>query len=163
MRDTAHPIEANIVLGGHPAQTTFNLLAQACGLCELEFEGAHRLHGQGQQASDAPRTGERAWVGALAFIDCPPSIDFTQSVMQGFNEQGATLGVVEQIVLQIGITLHDPDIAQHLVQHARRSARSTFRTELVDDLPALFAEQTRDNFAVGKGGVVVGDLAQAPV
>ena len=86
MRDTAHPIEANVVLGGHPAQTPLDLLAQGSRLLKLAFEGAHRLHRQRQQARDAPRTGERAWVCALALIDCPPTIDFTQSMMKGFNK-----------------------------------------------------------------------------
>ncbi len=32
------------------------------------------------------------------------------------------LRVVQQVVLQVGIALHDPDVAQHLVQHAGRAA-----------------------------------------
>ena len=45
--------------------------------------------------------------------------DFTESVLQGLDQQLAPLGVVQQVVLQVGIALHHPDIAQHFVEHAR--------------------------------------------
>jgi hypothetical protein len=71
-------------------------------------------------------------------------------MMQRFDEQGSALGIIEQIVLQVGIALDDPDVTQYLVQHPRRSARSALRTEFIDDLPTLFAEQTQDDLAVGE-------------
>ena len=95
MRDSAHPIKSNVVLGGYPAQTTLDLLAQGCGLFKLTFEGAHGLCCQRQETGDTPRAGDRAWVGALAFIDRPTTTDFTQSMMERFNQQGTALGVIE--------------------------------------------------------------------
>ena len=39
--------------------------------------------------------------------------------MQRFDQCRASLRVVEQVVFQVGIATHDPDVAQHFVQHAR--------------------------------------------
>ena len=39
--------------------------------------------------------------------------------MQRFDQRGASFRIVEQIVFQVRIAAHNPDIAEHLVQHAR--------------------------------------------
>jgi hypothetical protein len=52
--------------------------------------------------------------------------DLGQAVVQRLDQQGAALRVVEQVVLQVGVAAHDPDVAQHLVQHARRAAGAAF-------------------------------------
>jgi hypothetical protein len=46
-------------------------------------------------------------------------LNLAQTVLQGFDQQHPALRVVQQVILQIGVVLHYPDIAQHLVQHAR--------------------------------------------
>ena len=46
-------------------------------------------------------------------------INFGQSVLECLDQQFAALGVVKQIILQIGVATHHPDIAKHLVQHPR--------------------------------------------
>ena len=74
---------------------------------------------------------------------------------------GAALRVVQQVVLQVGIALHHPDVAQHLVQHARRAAGAALLAQAVEHLPGARAEQADHDLAVGERGVVVGDLAQA--
>ena len=84
-----------------------------------------------------------------------------QAVVQGFHQQAAALGVVQQVVLQVGIALHHPDVAQHLVEHAGRAAGAALLAQPVQHLPGTRAQQPDHDFAVGERGVVVGDLAQA--
>ena len=81
--------------------------------------------------------------------------------MQRLDQLGAAARVVEQVVLQVGVALHDPDVAQHLVEHARRAAGAALAAQEAEHLPGALAEQADDDLAVGERGVVVGDLAQA--
>lgn len=83
-----------------------------------------------------------------------------QAMVQGLDQQGAALGVVQQIVLQIRVALHHPDIAQHLVQHAGGAAGAALLAQLVQQLPGPGPEQADHDLPVGEGGVVVGNLAQ---
>ena len=87
--------------------------------------------------------------------------DLGQPVMQRVHQQAAALGVVQQVVLQVGIALHHPDVAQHLVQHAGRAAGAALFAQAVQHLPGARAQQPDHDLAVGERGVVVGNLAQA--
>jgi hypothetical protein len=49
-------------------------------------------------------------------------VDLGQAMLQRLDQRLAAVGVVDQVVLQIGIALHHPDVAQHFVEHAGRSA-----------------------------------------
>ena len=73
----------------------------------------------------------------------------------------AALRVVEQIVLQVGFASHHPDVAEHLVQHARRAAGAPLGAQLIEQVPRLLAQQPYDDFTVRERGVVVGDLPQS--
>ena len=86
---------------------------------------------------------------------------FAEPVVQRLDQQLAALRVVEQVVLQVRVALHDPDVAQHLVQHARRAAGLALVAQAVQQLPGARAEQADHDLAVGERGVVVRDLAQA--
>ena len=46
------------------------------------------------------------------------TIDFAETMVKRFDQCIATLGIVEQIILQIGIAAHDPNVTQHFVEHA---------------------------------------------
>ena len=81
--------------------------------------------------------------------------------MQSLDEQPATPRVLDEVVLQVRIALHDPDVAEHFVQHARRTPGATLAAQLVQDAPGRCAEQTQDDLAIGKRRVVVRNLAQA--
>ena len=81
--------------------------------------------------------------------------------MQGLHQKPASPGVVEQVVLQVGVALDHPDVAQHLVEHARRSAGTALGAQGLKQVPAAFAQQANHDFSVGEAGVVVGDLAQS--
>ena len=84
-------------------------------------------------------------------------------MLQGLDQQPPALGVVQQVVLQIGIALHHPDIAEYLVQHAGGAARAALVAQLVEKLPGARAEQADDDLAVRKRGVVVRNFANAGV
>ena len=56
-------------------------------------------------------------------------------MMQRIDQHAASLGVVQQIVLQIGVALYHPDVAQHFIQHARRASSAAFFTQFVQHLP----------------------------
>ena len=47
----------------------------------------------------------------------------------------AALGIVDQVVLQEWIAVDDPDVAEHLVQHAGRAAGAPFAAQLIEQLP----------------------------
>ena len=47
---------------------------------------------------------------------------FAQAVAECFDQRIAALAVGQQVVFQIRIALHDPDVAEHLVEHPRRTA-----------------------------------------
>ena len=87
-------------------------------------------------------------------------LDLGQPVVQRLDQLRAALRVVEQVVLQVRVALHHPDVAQHLVQHARRAAGAALLAQLVQHLPGARAEQPDHDLAVGERGVVVGNLAQ---
>ena len=59
------------------------------------------------------------------------SISF-KPMVQRVDERAAPLRVVEQVVLQIGIALDDPDVAQHLEQHPRRAAGAPLAAQLLE-------------------------------
>ncbi len=80
--------------------------------------------------------------------------------MQRLDQRCAPPGVVEQIVLQIRIAAHDPDVAEHLVQHARRASGAALAPQFIEHAPRFSAQQSNDDLAIGKRRVVVRNLAQ---
>ena len=53
------------------------------------------------------------------------SFDFFESMLQRCDQLLAALRIIEKIVLEVRITLHRPDVAQHFVQHPRRTTGAT--------------------------------------
>ena len=88
-------------------------------------------------------------------------VDLVQTVVHGFDQRRAPARIVLQIVLQVGVARHHPDVAQHLVQHARRAAGACAPRAVRAASPRLFAEQAQHDLAVGERGVVVRNLAQS--
>ncbi|KAG0921231.1 hypothetical protein G6F31_020411 [Rhizopus arrhizus] len=89
------------------------------------------------------------------------AIDLAQAVMQGVDELLAALGIVQQVVLQVRVAAHDPDVAEHFVQHPGGAAGTAFSAQVAEQAPGVFAQQPADNLAVGKRRVVVGNFAQS--
>jgi hypothetical protein len=83
-----------------------------------------------------------------ADVGPPPCARFSispQAVVQRIDQQRPALRVVEQVVLEVGIALHDPDVAQHLVEHPRRASGATLAAQLVQQVPGAGAEQPDDD------------------
>lgn len=67
----------------------------------------------------------------------------------------------EQVVLEVGIAAHRPDVPQHLVEHARRASGAALAAQLRQQVPGLGAQDTDDDLPVGERSVVVGDLPKS--
>ena len=156
VRDPRQAVELQVVLGGVPAQHLARRLAQIPHRAEMRGKGLDGLARFGQQLAHQS-VALRVLVGAAALGH------LTQPVVQRFDERLPPLGVVEQVVFQVGVALHHPDVAQHLVQHARRTAGAALTTQLQQQFPGTGAEQPDDDLAVGQRGVVVRNLAQPRV
>ena len=87
-------------------------------------------------------------------------VDLAEPVVQRVDQQLAPARIVEQVLLEVRVAVHHPDVAQHLVEHARRTPGAALGAQVVEQLPALVAQQPDDDLAVGERRVVVGDLAQ---
>ena len=79
----------------------------------------------------------------------------------GLDQQALALGILEEVVLQVRIAVDDPDVAQHLEQHARGATGAPLAAQLGEELPHVVAQQADHDLAIRERRVVVGDLAQA--
>jgi hypothetical protein len=71
-------------------------------------------------ASGGYRTCPRsAATEARVGVGAPALLDLAQTMSQRVDQHPAPPRVVQQVVLKVRIALHDPDVAQHLEQHAR--------------------------------------------
>jgi len=159
-------VEADVALVGVGAEYGAGALPQVVHVAEFAAEVVDGLARGLQQLFDGgAAAGGRICTGTgVAFAGVHGDaafIDFGEAVVQGVDQFLASLRVVQQVVLQIRIAAHHPDIAQHLVQHARGAAGLAGAAQLVEQLPAGFAQQADHDLAVGERGVVIGDFAQA--
>ena len=155
MRHPAHGIELDIVLSGAFTQHFLRFFTQTLDLVKLCGKLRHRHLRGGQQTSDR---GIALDIGCALLL--ASELHVIEPVAQGLDQQAAARRVVQQIVLQIRVALHHPNVAQHLKQHARRAAGASLKPQTLEHGPGLLAEQTDHDLAVGKRGVVVGDFPQ---
>ena len=127
VRDPGVGVEADVVGARVLEQRAPRPLAQCDHVREMSGEAIHGGARGRQQLRDL---GRAALVGGVAAL-----LHFAQPVVQGLDELGAALRIVDQVVLQEGIAIHHPDVAQHLVQHARRAAGAPLGAQLVEQLP----------------------------
>jgi hypothetical protein len=157
MRDARVRVEANGVGACVPTELAPRATAQLRRTLESRTERLHRTaRGLKQQAdlTIALRVGGE-------FGDLAPLFDLSKAVSKSPEQQFAATRVVEQVVFEIRVALHRPDIAEDFVQHARRTARPAFTAQFIEQRPTVFTEQSDDDFAIRERGVVVGDLANA--
>jgi hypothetical protein len=81
-------------------------------------------------------------------------------MLHGRYQLAAALGIIEQIILQVGVAVDHPNVAQYLVQHSRRTARSPLTAQLIQNGPSGLPEQSNDDFPIGQRCVVVRDFSQ---
>ncbi|MGF6843950.1 hypothetical protein QF001_007845 [Paraburkholderia youngii] len=160
MRDARQAVELDVVLLRDLAEHAGGAAAQVVGLLEFAGELVDSAARGLYQLFDARGAIDAGFVAVFAQIGAAALLDFGEAVIERFDQQRAALRVVEQVILQIRIAAHDPDIAEHFVQHARRASGAAFGAQFGERIPSLVAEQADDDFAVGERRVVVGNFAQ---
>ena len=112
----------------------------------------------------AMRGGEqlRHFIGdAFGIVAFPAALfDLAEAMAQRLDQRIAATRIIEQVVLQVGIPLDHPDVAEHFVQHAGGASGAPLAAQFVEHLPHRRAKQANDDFAVGERRVVVGNLAE---
>ncbi len=154
VRYAGEPVELDVVLGGEPAQHACGLAAQCRDVAELGVEGGDRVANQRGELADQ-LVARHVAVGGAALLD------FGQAVLERLDQLAAAARVVQQVVDEIGVALHHPDVAQHFVEHAGRSAGAALGAQGLEQFPAAFAQQANHDLAIGEAGVVIWDLAQS--
>ncbi len=158
VRDAREAVEGDVVLRRVARQHAQRALAQLARLGEPGGEALDRF-ARGLRAAARPSVAIGVRAGGDRLL--PPLLDLREPMAHRVDEQRLPLRIVEQVILQVGIALDDPDVAEHLEQHARRAARASLPAEFVEQLPHRRAEQPDDDLAIRERRVVVRDLAQA--
>ena len=156
MADAAQAVKFDVVFGCELEQGALRFAAQGGGFDKSSVKSLHRFGGRLEQL-----THQRIALGVG--LRGAALLHLRQAVVQGLNQQHTAFGVVQQVVLQIGVALHHPDIAQHLVQHAGRTACAALVAQAVKPVPSGRTQQADDDLAVRKRGVVVGNFANSRV
>src|SRR5690606_11528992 len=152
VRDAGKSIETDVVVARVTRQQTPRALTQRDRALKPAFERLHRAARRLQELTDL---AVAHWVARIA-----PALYFAETMMERLDEQAATFGIVDQIVLQIRIALHDPDVAEHFEEHPCRPARAAFGPQLVEHLPDVLAQQPHDDLTIGERRVVVRNLTE---
>jgi hypothetical protein len=152
--DARHPVELDVVLARDRAQAPHDLAPQRARFGEFLLERLHRLARRNQQAAHA-----RIAIGVA--LVAAPAVDVVQALVHRLHQQREAPRAVEEVVLQVRIAAHHPDVAQDFVEHARRAPGDAFAAQLLERAPRGLAQQADHDLPVRIGGVVVGDLAEA--
>ncbi|MNQ95066.1 hypothetical protein D3C85_1106090 [compost metagenome] len=161
MRDARQPIELDVVLLRDLAQHALRALAQLVGIGKFLLERLDGLLGEGHQLLHPVRAVLGGRLGVLGTVGGAALLDLAQAVVQRADQHLAALGVFEQVVLEVRIAAHDPDVAEHFVQHPCGAASAALATQFIQNAPGFLAQQADNDLAVREGRVVIGDLTQA--
>ena len=148
MGNARQPVKHNVVFFGDFREPRQDLAAFEFSGCKTVFKTVYRAFGSLHQP-------QHVGVFVAAFVD------FVQAVAHGLHQRGAAFAVFQQIVRQIRVAHHCPNVAQHFKQHPRRTPRFALRAQGFQRFPSRFAQKADDDFSVGIGSVVVRDFAQA--
>ncbi len=154
MRHPRQAVECNIVAPRYACQPAQDFTPQLRGFLEIALEFVHRFVRRGEQLRDFA-----GHVGGL-FAFAAAQFDLVQAVAQRLDQSIAAPWIVQHVVLQVGIAVDDPDVAEHFIEHACRTSGATLAAQFVQHLPHRGAEQSNHDLAIGKRGVVVGDFAK---
>ena len=141
MAHAREAVELDVVFGRQAAEGLLHLAAQLGHARETLAELHHGLSGHGQQLTDQGVAGGVHTRGTAL-------LHLTQAVLQGLDQQFTAGRVVQQVVLQIRVALDHPDVAQHFVKHAGRSARAALASQIVEQIPSRLTQQTQHDFTV---------------
>ena len=155
---TCQTIEADVVAACASRQPFEDLRAQGSVLLELALECRDCLVCPFQKESDLGVAC--SFIAAFFPRLVAALVDFPQAVAQGFDQRRAPTGIVQKVVLEIGIARHHPDIAQHFIEHARRTAGTALAAQFKERVPGAGSQQAHHDLAIGEGRVVIGYFAQ---
>ena len=99
-------------------------------------------------------------VALRIFARCAAALDLIHAVTQCIDQGPAPLGVIQQIILQVRVTLHDPHVTQNLVQHTSGPARTALLPKLIERVPRGLTQQADDDLVIRERRVVVRDFTQ---
>jgi hypothetical protein len=153
VRHARHAVELDVVLARDGHEPARDLAPQAARLGELVLEGIDRGARGVDQVRDAVAP---ALVGAAL-------VDLAQAVAHRVHQHVEAPRAVEEVVLQVRVAAHRPDVAQDLVEHACGAPRHALLAQLLEGAPRVLAQQPDHDLAIGVGRVVVGDFTQAGV
>jgi hypothetical protein len=155
VRHARKSVERDVVLGRVAGEHAHDAPADLCALGE---RARKRVDGGMRGLEKRPDLGVALGVAPRVFD--ATLLDLVQAMAQRVDEKLLALRVLQKVVLQVGIALDDPDVAQHLEQHARRPAGAALAPQLLERAPHVGAKEPDDDLAIGERGVVVGDLPQ---
>jgi|GEM_PF-6575062 len=121
MRHAGKTIETDVVFMRVLREQGKRLAAHFSGAVEMRLEFVNGLMRRLDQQGHAPGP-----VRIFVFIFGMALFHLPQTVAQGVEQSLAPLAVVQQIVLEIRITLNRPNIAEHFKQHPRGTAGHAF-------------------------------------
>ena len=159
VRHAGEAVERDVVLLRRAAEHAHGPGPERHGIAERAFEAQHG----GARRIDELRHIEIALgigVAARARILLPPLLDCVEPMRHGGDEEPPALRVVDQVVLQVGIALDDPDVAQDFEEHPGGAPRAPLAAQFAQHVPQRRSEQADDDLPVGERRVVVGDLPQ---
>ena len=165
MRHPREAVEGDVVAPRVARELFQYLAAKRLHLFEVGCKGVHcRTRALDQEVDlRTPRCGPRAILRAggifTSAVVNATLLDLTEPVVHRLDQRGAPVGVLQQIVVQVGIARHHPDVAEYLVQHARRASGAPFLAQVEQRRPGILAKQADHDLPVGERGVVVGDFA----
>ena len=128
VRHPRQAVELEVVLGRDAPEHPARGLAQVPHSAEMRREALHRIAGRAQQLG-------HQFIALGIAVRAAAALHLVQTVVQRVDQQLPALRVVEQVVLEIGIALHHPDVAEHLVQHARRAPGAPLLAQQVRAVP----------------------------
>ena len=108
MRHARQSVELDVLAVGVAREHAFRALAQVVDGAEVLGEALHG--GLGNREQFAHRGVATTGVGGRAAL-----LHLAQAVLQRLDQHAPALGVVDQVVFKVRVSLHDPDVAEHLV------------------------------------------------
>ena len=111
MGDTCETVEADVVGTSMLLKCAPQSGAHRRQCIEIGLKVLHGLACGSEQYTHALK--------ALGLVRITTLIDGTQTMMQRLDEHATALAMLDQIVLQMRIAAHHPDVAQHFIEHAR--------------------------------------------
>ena len=132
---------------------------QRHGIAERAFEAQHGGARRIDELRHFASRSESASPRARALSCRRFSISSSRCVMAATRSR-RRFGLSMQVVLQIGIALDDPDVAQDFEEHPRGAPRAPLAAQFAQHVPQRRSEQADDDLPVGERRVVVGNLPQ---